>query len=139
MNPVIRQLLGEHEIEGGKLRPEAVMYLAPDQVDSEEGCHCGKCLFFNRETSECLLTEPAKCDAESGVCGLYIGGPEPITDHTPKKRVPKTMAGYVTDGPTHCANCEYFIKEGKGGCEKVGGHIYAKGCCSGWEPGDGNE
>lgn len=136
MNRVVRQVLGEHEIEDGKLRPEAVMYLGPEQVASPEGCRCGKCIFFNRPTSECFLTSPPACDAEHGVCGLYLGGPSFLTNATPQNRVPKEMAGYTTEGPTHCANCEYFIKEGEGGCQKVGGYIYAKGCCSGWEPGN---
>lgn len=139
MNPHIKRLLGEHEAEDGKLRPEAVMYLGPEQVNSDEGCRCGGCVFFDHAKAECHLTEPPPCDAAHGVCGLYLGGPSTLTAVSPQHRVPKQMAGYVTDAPTHCENCEYFIQEGEGGCQKVGGHIYAKGCCSGWESGAGED
>jgi len=136
MNPTIRQLLGEHEVEGGKLPPQKVLYLNPEQVANADGCRCGRCMFFNADKSECFLTTPPACDADHGVCGLYLGGDSIFTkDGTPQKRMSKEAAGYITDAPTHCENCEYFIKEGKGGCQKVGGHIYAKGCCSGWESG----
>lgn len=136
MNRIVRQVLGEHEIEGGKLRPEAVMYLNPEQVANAEGCRCGRCIFFTHSSSECQLTTPPACDADHGVCGLYFGGPSTLTSITPQNRIPKSAAGYVTDGPSHCANCEYFIQEGEGGCQKVGGYIHAKGCCSHWESGD---
>lgn len=135
----MRQVLGEDTVEGGKIPPQSVMYLNPEQINAPEGCHCGACIFFNRQTSECFLTTPPACDAEHGVCGLYLGGPSFLTDATPQKRVPKEMAGYVTQAPTHCENCEYFIKEGHGGCQNVGGHIYAKGCCNGWETNEGKE
>ena len=134
-NQLIRQVLGEHEMPGGKLRPEAVIYLNPENVSSEEGCRCGRCIFFAKKTSECFLTTPPLCDAEKGVCGLYIGGPSFLTNATPQNRISKEAAGYVTDAPTHCANCEYFLQEGENGCQKIGGMIYAQGCCSMWEKG----
>lgn len=139
MNPTIKRLLGEDTTPDGKLLPQVVMYLNPEQVASPDGCRCGGCIFFDRHKAECFLTTPAACDAEHGVCGLYMGGPSFLTNATPQNRMPKEAAGYVTDAPTHCENCEYFLHEGEGGCKNVGGHIYAKGCCNGWETNVGKE
>jgi hypothetical protein len=125
----------EHETPDGKLPAEKVVYLNPDQTGG--GCHCGGCMFFNADSSQCLLTSPAKCNAENGVCALFLGGESIFEDDdTPQERITKDQAGYVEDAPTRCANCEYFTPgEGEvGECEKVGGtKIYTNGCCNGWE------
>lgn len=133
MHPSIKKLLGESEPETHKIPQTAVMYIGPDQVASDEGCHCGRCMFFHKPKAECFLTSPPACDAAKGVCGIYLGGKTFLTNPTPLERIPKKTAGYITDAPTHCANCEYFIREGRDGCQKVDGVIHAKGCCSGWE------
>ncbi len=139
MDPLIKKVLGlhEHEMEDGKLRPETVVYLGPEQINDDTGAHCGACFFFHKPTSQCFLTKPAKCNAEHGVCDFYIGGENPHAENAeagPQELVPKTMAGYIEEGPTHCASCEYF--NGKDACKKVGGHIEPGGCCNHWEPGD---
>jgi hypothetical protein len=133
--------LNEHTIEGGKLPPEKVLYMPPESLNkggkTDAGARCGKCAMFNETTSNCLVTDPPKCDGEHGVCGLFIGG-SLLTSEEPKKLVSKEIAGYIKDDknvPTHCGNCEYFTGEGETGkCEKVGGTIYRDGCCNGWEP-----
>jgi hypothetical protein len=142
MDPIIRKLLGlqEHEMEGGKLRPETVVYLTPEQIGDPSGAHCGACFFFHRPTSECFLTSPPKCNAERGVCDFYLHGNlweydrENKAKPKPQKLVTKEAAGYIEEGPTHCASCEYF--NGSDACEKVGGHIEPHGCCNHWEAGD---
>ena len=139
MNDFVRKLIGEDTTPDGKQLPQVVMYLGPEQVANQEGCRCGRCIFFAHATSQCQLTTPPECDAEHGVCGLYFGGPSTLTSVTPQNRMPKEAAGYITDAPTHCETCEYFLHEGEGGCKNVGGHIYAKGCCNGWETNVGKE
>lgn len=143
MNPAVRRLL-EHEAEGGKLRPEVVVYLKPDQVGDPAGCHCGACMFFNDRTGECLLTSPAKCDAEHGVCALFLSRSRESAavireDAQPLQAITKEEAGYVTDAPTKCQTCEYFTGgDGEtGSCSEVGGEIYRDGCCNKWERGGG--
>jgi hypothetical protein len=140
MNPVIRKLL-EHEAEGGKLRPEVVVYLNPDEIGDAAGCHCGACTFFKTETGECILTSPPKCDSEHGVCALFLGqgkGKQAQPGSQALQLITKEQAGYVTDGPTKCESCEYYSGDRgeMGSCEKVGGTIYRDGCCNGWEKGD---
>ncbi len=140
MNPILRKVIGlqEHEIEGGKLRPEVVVYMTPEQLPSE-GAHCGACMFFRASTEECLLTSPPACNAAKGVCAAFIKSDSIFKDDgSPLQVMPKTQVGYVTEGPTHCANCEYYSGEpdGEGSCEKVGGEIHGHGCCNGWESGD---
>ena len=135
MDSLITNILGlhEHEAEGGKLRPETVIYLTPDQMPSE-GAHCGACLFFRASTSECLLTDPAHCDAEDGVCACFIKGPSLFKeDMEPTLRLAKKQAGYAEDGPTNCERCEYWTGDG---CRKVGGKIEADGCCNHFESDD---
>lgn len=143
MDPLIKKLLGlqEHEMEGGKLRPETVLYLSPDEIGDESGAHCGGCLFFETETSNCFITSPSKCNGEHGVCGFFIGavGGKGILrkEGKPLELIPKEKAGYVEEGPTHCASCEYF--NGKDGCAKVGGQIEPNGCCNHWESGEDDD
>lgn len=85
MNPLIKKLMvTEDTTPDGKLLPQVVMYLNPEQVANQDGCRCGSCIFFDRHTSECFLTIPPACDAEHGVCGLYMGGPSPDQCYTAK-------------------------------------------------------
>lgn len=142
MDNTINGILGlqEHAGEDGKLRPEVVVYLTPEQIGTKEGAHCGACFFFHRPKSECFLTSPAACNADHGVCDFFLGGNmfEVIDKHdgqpTPQKLVPKTVAGYIEKGPTHCDNCEYFGgKEYPGECAKVSGKVEAEGCCNAWK------
>lgn len=127
-----------------KLSHEVVMYVTPEVIDQggkegKSGCRCGKCAFFKPDTSECLLTKPAKCNAEHGVCGLFLGKPKDGKIYgEPLGLMPKSAAGYIEDSknvPTRCGNCEYFGEsDGKGHCKKVKGPIYKDGCCNKWEP-----
>jgi hypothetical protein len=141
-SPAIKQLL-EHEAEGGKLRPEVVVYLKPEQIGDPAGCHCGACIFFKQGTSECMLTSPPKCDAAHGVCALFLGRSKESAvifrpDAQPLHAITKEEAGYVTEAPTKCETCEYYSGNGgeTGSCEAVGGTIYRDGCCNKWEAGD---
>ena len=97
MNPHIKRLLGEHEAEDGKLRPEAVMYLGPEQVNSDEGCRCGGCVFFDHAKAECHLTEPPACDAAHGV---WLISTLPLTaiQHAAQDRVGTVLAQHVFGG-----------------------------------------
>lgn len=136
---MIKKLLGlqEHEMEGGKLRPETVTYLTAEQIGDETGAHCGACFFFHKPTGQCFLTSPPKCNAERGVCDFYLHGENPFAENAeagPQELIPKKDAGYIEDGPTHCSSCEYF--DGKSACQKVGGDIDPGGCCNHWEAGD---
>jgi hypothetical protein len=135
MDPLIKRVLGlqEHEMEGGKLHPETVLYLTPEQIGDESGAHCGACYFFNPSTSNCRITKPSKCNGERGVCGFFVGSDDHQTNE-PLQLVSKKSAGYIEEGPTHCASCEYF--NGENACKKVGGHIEPNGCCNHWEAGD---
>jgi hypothetical protein len=147
MDPILRRILGlsEHEMEGGKLRPETVVYLTPDEIGDPSGARCGGCIFFKPDTSECMLTSPAKCNAEHGVCALFLGRPEKAANAEIKGHpfglILKTQAGYIEDGPTKCGTCEYWEggENAEGTCAKVGGKIYKDGCCSHWESDDEEE
>jgi hypothetical protein len=137
VNKLLQTVIGlrEHETPDGKIPSEKMVYLTPEQTGG--GCHCGGCMFFQKGSSECLLTSPAECDAEKGVCALFLGGESIFkTGDEPQERITKDEAGYVTDAPTRCGNCEYFEGDGEtGSCAKVGGTtIYRDGCCNGWEP-----
>jgi hypothetical protein len=142
MNRAVQRLLDEHEVEGGKLRPEVVVYLKPEQIGDPAGCHCGACIFFHG--GECMLTSPPACDARRGVCALFLGatgGRAVIAQEgsRPLQLIPKEQAGYAEDGPTRCANCKYYGGGGEGetgSCSEVGGTIYRDGCCNKWERGD---
>ena len=141
---MVKRILGLHEDEGGKLRQEAVVYLKPEQIGDDSGAHCGGCIFFNAGRSECLLTSPPACNGENGVCAAFLGGKSIFKDGgTPLKLLPKKQAGYTEDGPTRCSTCEYWGGKTKedasapageeASCEKVGGSIFAGGCCNLWE------
>jgi hypothetical protein len=136
MDPLVKKLLGlhEHETEDGKLRPETVTYLSAEQIGDETGAHCGACFFFHKPTSQCFLTSPPKCNAERGVCDFYLHGDMGDDRDEPMELITKKAAGYIEDGPTHCASCEYF--DGKSACQKVGGEIEAGACCNHWEEDD---
>lgn len=142
MTSTIKRVLGirEDKDSEGKLPQGVVVYLKPEQIANKSGAHCGACFFFHRPTSECFLTSPAHCNAEHGVCDFYLGGNlwkqiEKKANPIPQKLVPKEMAGYIENGPTHCANCEYFGgDEYPGECAKVQGKVEGLGCCNAWEP-----
>lgn len=142
---IFERLLKEHETPDGKIPPPVVLYMPPEVINKggdtqRMGACCGKCAMFNAPKSECFITSPPACDADHGVCGLFVGGTFVLSpDVRPQQYVPKTVAGYIKseDVPTHCGNCEYFEAEGEsptGKCQKVGGVIHRGGCCNGWEP-----
>jgi hypothetical protein len=142
MNALLQKVIGlqEDKADEGKIAPETVVYLTPEQIGTEEGAHCGACFFFRRPASECFLTSPPRCNAEKGVCDYYLhgnlwDGAGDDIKMKPQELIPKTNAGYIEEGPTHCATCEYFGNKGadSGPCEKVKGQVKAKGCCNAWE------
>lgn len=144
----LKTLLTEHESKSGKMFQEQVVYVTPDVInqgkkDVDPGCRCGKCIFFKTDSSECMLTTPTKCNAEHGVCALFLGKPDnKEIPGTPFKLIPKKSAGYIEDEenvPTRCYNCEYYSGEEKdeiGSCKIVDGKIYRDGCCNKWESGN---
>ena len=139
-------LVEDEEKKVKKLSHEVVMYVTPEVIDQDNknndpGCRCGKCIFFNPETSECRLTKPAKCNAEHGVCGLFLGKPKEGKFYgEPLGLIPKSDAGYIEDNknvPTRCGNCEYYSEVGgKVSCGRVKSPIYKNGCCNKWEKKD---
>jgi len=144
VDSVLKRILGlhEHEMEGGKMRPEVVVYLKPEQIGDDSGAHCGGCIFFNSERSECLLTSPPACNSENGVCAAFLGGKSIFkAGDSPLKLLPKEQAGYTEQGPTKCDTCEYWEggDKAEGSCAKVGGEIYRDGCCNYWEGDDEEE
>ena len=137
-------LIKEHEDKEGKMFHESVVYVTPDVInqgrpDNDPGCRCGKCVFFKDETSECILTKPSKCNAEHGVCCLFLGRPNqgPIQGAT-LGLISKKDAGYIEDDknvPTMCGNCEYYAEmQGVSKCKIIADPIYKTGCCNRWEP-----
>lgn len=150
MDATLKKIIGLHEDEegdeskDGRVEQAAAVYLTPEQIGDKKGAHCGACIFFNANRSECLLTSPAACNAKHGVCAAFLGGDSIFKNEgTPLKLLPKTSAGYVQEGPTKCAICEYWggkekdnpdtdIHE-KAGCAKVSGDIEGGGCCNLWE------
>lgn len=132
MNAIQRLL----EKDDDKLSQQAVLYMPPESINkagSDSGARCGKCAMFNRSTSRCRITEPSLCNAQHGVCGLYVGGE--YLGGEPERLVSKEVAGYIEKAPTHCGNCEYFL--GPDQCKHVQGPVDANGCCNGWD-GDGS-
>jgi len=136
-------LLEEEEKKVKKLSHEVVVYVTPEVIDQgkknvKPGCRCGKCAFFKKETSECMLTTPAKCNAEHGVCALFLGSKGEELSEKPMGLISKSEAGYIEDAknvPTRCGNCEYYSEVGgKGQCGRVKSPIYRDGCCNKWEP-----
>lgn len=152
MSRIIRQILGEASDDAKKLPQALMVYVTPEiispgQEDKAPGCRCGKCVFFKEGVSECMLTTPAKCDAEHGVCELFLGRPKNASvEGKPFGLISKEAVGYIVDKknvPTHCGNCEYFGGEpdanGMANCWKVQGRIHENGCCNAWEPGEEGE
>src|SRR5262249_15934043 len=100
----------------------AVLYFPPPDIGAGSGARCGNCSQFK---------EPASCDIVEGkilancVCGLFV----------PRWKLSQKVAGYITDGPTHCGSCEYYGggKDDRGPCEKVEGFVSYDGCCDLWE------
>jgi hypothetical protein len=159
MDSTVRRILGlrehkenekgeEAEEGGNKISPSVTVYLTPEEIGDEKGAHCGACFFFNDATSECFLTSPTKCNAEHGVCSLFLGGGKNLFQEAkelnPQKLVTKKEAGYVEEAPTRCSLCEYWQGKTKedpdadihetATCAKVKGQIQAGGCCNGYEP-----
>lgn len=144
MNRTIQRVIGlhEHETKDGKLQPSTVLYMTPEMLNHSGGAGlgacCGKCAFFNVPQGECFITAPPACDAQHGVCGLFVGGKSFLEKAaTPLQLVPKEAAGYVANEkavPTYCGKCEYYTGDKKEGtCEKVNGSIAYAGCCNGYE------
>jgi len=128
--------------EKKKLDKAVVLYFPAKILGSNVGAHCGDCWKFVGSESagpgKCIEVEGAIQPAH-GVCGLYVNGrvfdgvkpklPVPVA------QVPKIVAGYVEEGPTHCGNCEHYggSEDGSGPCEKVAGTVQYFGCCNQWD------
>lgn len=119
------------------LSKSAALYFSPESIGSDAGARCEICWKFNPEDKLCLEVL-GSISGPKGVCGLYVNG-EPM-GHKVKAKVTlvsKTEAGYVEDGPTHCANCEHMIVRktfGESRCSSVEGMVEGRGCCTAaWE------
>lgn len=106
------------------LEKSAALYFHPDSIGSDKGAHCGICRFYNDHACKIVL---GSINPDKGICGLYVKNP-----------VTKAEAGYVEQGPTHCANCDEMLVPrlfGESRCKKVEGLVEGRGCCSAaWEP-----
>lgn len=140
MDSTIRSLLGlsESEDDGTKTSPQSAVYLKPERIDNKNGAHCGACFFFHKPKTECFLTDPPHCNANHGVCNLFLGGKNLFQEQSkpvPQKLITKKEAGYIEGAPTRCGICEYWGggQEEKGPCAKVKGEVESHGCCDFWE------
>ena len=98
------------------------LYFEPENIGSDDGARCGLCRFYTNHL--CEIVEGA-IDPDVGICGLYLFKP-----------VSKAEAGYVEQGPTHCANCEEMLVPklfGASRCKKVEGFVEGRACCDLWE------
>ena len=103
-------------------KPRA-LYFEPDSIGSDDGAHCGICIFYGDHACEIVQ---GRIDPDVGICGLYINKP-----------VTKAEAGYSEQGPTHCANCDEMLIPrlyGQSRCKKVEGMVDGRACCSLHEP-----
>ena len=117
-------------------KPEAV-YLSAKLIGTEQvGAKCSKCRDFIEKTSECLITDDSKVNAEKGICTQFLRG-QPYFSAKPLRIVPKEVVGYLEgEGvPTFCGQCVYYTEHGRlsGECEKVEGKIDFGGCCNLYE------
>jgi hypothetical protein len=104
------------------LEKSRALYFTPDGIGDDRGAHCGICRFYANRQCEIVI---GSIDPDKGICGLYV-----------KEPVSKAEAGYVEEGPTHCANCEEMLIPriyGESRCKKVEGLVEGRACCSLWE------
>lgn len=112
-----------------KLDKAVVLYFPPEQVGTDEGTHCSACMMFVRD--HCTVVD-GKIDGDNGVCGLYVFGTHLGPDM--HGMIPKEIAGYITNAPSHCGNCKnYRGDENSGSCKVVEGEVEYHGCCNAWE------
>jgi hypothetical protein len=122
------------KLDSGKLDQAIVLYMTAAEIGKSKGAHCDDCRMFigkDHAIGKCGAVE-GPINGETGVCGLYVFG-EP-NQLTKSGTLSKETAGYIDNGPTHCASCEYF--QGVGSCEKVQStpsQIEDGGCCNHWE------
>lgn len=99
------------------------LYFSPESIGSDKGARCGICIFYQDKSCKIVL---GNINPDKGICGLYINKP-----------VSKQEAGYVEQGPTHCANCDEMLVPklfGESRCKKVTGLVEGRACCGLWEP-----
>lgn len=119
-----------------KIPQAVVLYMSRALLDAgkrePEGANCEKCMMFLTDTSECSVLVPAKVSGPDGVCGLFVGGEAMASSksHMPMELVPKAVAGYSDQAPTHCGNCDNFLPPVR--CKQVDGAVEAAGCCNAW-------
>ena len=110
----------------------SALYFQPESIGSDDGASCGICWKFAPETKGCL--EVDGIIAAKGVCGLYVHGlPMGDTLKVTLLKIGKSEAGYIDEGDTHCANCEYMLTPGiykQSRCGEVEGLIEGRGCCN---------
>ena len=114
-----------------KLEKEVVLYFPPGLIGNDEGACCGHCMMFI-ENGRCTSVAGA-IDADKGVCGLYVHGSPRGAGYSGE--IPKDVAGYTENGPTHCGSCRFYGwgDQEKGSCEVVEGTVEYHGCCNAWE------
>src|SRR5262249_23134529 len=114
------------ERSGKNLDKAACLYMGPDDIADPEGARCGNCIMFDSE-GYCAAVA-GEINGEKGGCGRYVNG-SPDTCAS-GGTISKTVAGYIEEGPTHCANCRYFDAPY---CDIVKGEVEGEGCCNFWE------
>lgn len=127
------EIVGDGENKKGKrekIEKASALYYPPAQIGEEGGARCGKCMMF--VSGHCTVVE-GPINGKTGVCGLYVHGKH--AGPAMKGTTPKSVVGYVENGPTHCGNCDYYEggESDSGACKKIDGTVEAEGCCNFWE------
>jgi len=98
---------------------------------------CGNCNMYV-PGRKCTMVKD-DIDPEHGVCSYWsIRDTKPIEGKEYEPMMSKEDAGYITNGPTHCGNCKFYIDPRM--CEMVRGDIDPDtGCCTAWQKGESTE
>ena len=108
---------------GEKIDKVIVLYFNSQEVGTDKGTSCGACMLYGSQ--DCKIVDGV-IDPIRGTCALYVN-----------TKLPKFTAGYITNAPTHCGNCEYYNGNSqKGSCDVVKGTVDFHGCCNAWEKSD---
>jgi len=114
------------------------LYFSPESIGSPDGARCNICWKFNPRERACLEVS-GEINGPRGICGLYVHGTPAghRVQDGPSRKVSKTEAGYIENGPTHCVNCDEMVHRGvhtASPCRKVKGLVQGRACCGVWEP-----
>lgn len=113
-------------LASAKIPQPIVLYMGPSL--NEKDFVCGGCGLAT-PGGKCAVLGMKTVDLKVGVCGIYVPGTPHEQDEI--SNVPKSVAGYVEEGPYTCGRCKHFLPPST--CEGVAGKIDAKGCCNAWE------